>query len=50
MRTTFIAVAALIIGLAVGWSIHRNRDAQEIRRFRSLVGMSDQQIHELYQT
>ncbi|HVM61857.1 MAG TPA: hypothetical protein VMV72_13425 [Verrucomicrobiae bacterium] len=50
MRTTLIALAAFLTGLVLGWGIHRSRDVEEMRRFRALVGLSDQQIHELYQT
>ena len=50
MRTTLIALAAFLAGLILGWGIHRSRDAEEIRRFRSLVGLSDKQISDLYQT
>lgn len=50
MRTTLIAIMTFVIGLAVGWGIHRSRDAEEIRRFRSIVGLTDQQIHDIYRS
>jgi hypothetical protein len=50
MRTTLIAVAAFLVGLVLGLGIHHNRDVEEIRRFRSIVGLTDEQIHDVYQS